>query len=116
MNSQRGLSIGDCRALAAAWPASRYCCLVTSRRYISLLPKAMRILTQMDLTRCSTRYGGTERLEIVHDGCEATRVEQAGHVAQSELALNHLRVCYQDLDEKKRLLRRTSRKMELRAL
>jgi hypothetical protein len=42
---------------------------------------------------------GTERLEIVHDGCEATRVEKAQRVAQSELALTHLRVCYQNLDE-----------------
>ena len=35
----------------------------------------------------------TEDLEIVHDGCEATRVEKAALVAQSEIALRNLRVC-----------------------
>jgi len=43
---------------------------------------------------------GTERLEIIHDGCEATRVEKAQRVAQSDIALTHLRVCYQNLLEK----------------
>ena len=43
---------------------------------------------------------GTERLEIIHDGCEATRVEKAKRVAQSDLALSHLRVCYQNLLKK----------------
>ncbi len=35
----------------------------------------------------------TESVEIVHDGCEATRVEKAALVAQSEIALRNLRVC-----------------------
>lgn len=45
---------------------------------------------------------GTESMEIVHDGCEATRGEKARHVAQSTVAMNHLRVCYQNLLEKGR--------------
>ncbi|MGO9445258.1 MAG: hypothetical protein ACLPXB_10840, partial [Thiobacillaceae bacterium] len=44
---------------------------------------------------------GTERLEIVHDGLEANRVEKANRVSQSDLALAHLRVCYQNLHEKR---------------
>jgi hypothetical protein len=36
---------------------------------------------------------GTETLEIVHDGCEANRVEKIVAIASSDLALRHLRVC-----------------------
>ena len=35
----------------------------------------------------------TETLELVHDGCEATRVDKAALIATSDLALNSLRVC-----------------------
>jgi hypothetical protein len=35
----------------------------------------------------------TEDVEIVHDGCEATRVDKAALVAQSDIALRNLRVC-----------------------
>lgn len=45
---------------------------------------------------------GTERLEIIHDGCESTRVDKAQRVAKSSIALSHLRVCYQNLLEKGR--------------
>ncbi len=38
----------------------------------------------------------TEALEIVHDGCEATRVDKAALIATSDTALNYLRVCYQN--------------------
>jgi hypothetical protein len=36
---------------------------------------------------------GTEALEIVHDGCEATRLEKLQRIARSQVALDHLRVC-----------------------
>jgi hypothetical protein len=36
----------------------------------------------------------TEIVEIVHDGCEATRVDKAAVIATSETALRHLRVCW----------------------
>jgi hypothetical protein len=36
---------------------------------------------------------GTEALEFIHDGCEATRVDKAALIATSDLALNSLRVC-----------------------
>jgi hypothetical protein len=36
---------------------------------------------------------GTEALQIVHDGCEATRVEKLRRIARSQVALDHLRVC-----------------------
>jgi hypothetical protein len=35
----------------------------------------------------------TERVTLVHDGCEATRVEKIASVARHEVALRHLRVC-----------------------
>jgi hypothetical protein len=35
----------------------------------------------------------TEHLEVVHDGCEATRVEKVAAIAGSDVALRHLRVC-----------------------
>jgi hypothetical protein len=35
----------------------------------------------------------TEDVEIAHDGCEATRVQKAALVAQSDIALRNLRVC-----------------------
>lgn len=35
----------------------------------------------------------TEETEIVHDGCEVTRVEKTARIAQDPFALQHLRVC-----------------------
>lgn len=38
----------------------------------------------------------TESLEIVHDGCEATRVQKVvSYIAKSQVALDHLRVCWE---------------------
>ncbi len=38
----------------------------------------------------------TESLEIIHDGCEATRVQKVvSHIAKSQVALDHLRVCWE---------------------
>lgn len=36
----------------------------------------------------------TSKLEFIHDGVETPRVNKAGRVAKSEVALRHLRVCY----------------------
>jgi len=36
----------------------------------------------------------TEDVSIVHDGCEAARVKKASLIAQSDIALNNLRVCF----------------------
>lgn len=38
----------------------------------------------------------SEDLEIVFDGCEATRTDKLALLARSELALRHLRVCWQN--------------------
>jgi hypothetical protein len=35
----------------------------------------------------------TERTEIVHDGCEVTRIEKTARIADDPFALDHLRVC-----------------------
>jgi hypothetical protein len=40
----------------------------------------------------------TETTELVHDGCEATRVAKARQVAASEFALSSLRVCWENRD------------------
>jgi len=40
---------------------------------------------------------GTDAIEFVHDGCEATRLQKVRrYVARSDLALRHLRVCYRN--------------------
>jgi hypothetical protein len=39
---------------------------------------------------------GTEDLTIVHDGCEATRVEKVKLISSSETVLKYLRVCFQN--------------------
>lgn len=40
----------------------------------------------------------TEEVELVHDGCEATRNEKVARVAGSPVALRWLRVCYENRD------------------
>lgn len=40
----------------------------------------------------------TETLEIIHDGCEATRVAKTALIAQHTVALKTLRVCWRNLD------------------
>jgi len=41
---------------------------------------------------------GTEYLEIAHDGCEASRIEKVFRIAQNDIALRLLRVCWQKPD------------------
>ncbi len=38
-----------------------------------------------------------ERLEIIHDGCETSRFQKTKMIAKSNLALNHLRVCWDNV-------------------
>lgn len=38
----------------------------------------------------------TEAMEIVHDGCEANRVEKVARIAKSDTALRWLRVCWEN--------------------
>ncbi|MFP4438859.1 MAG: hypothetical protein ACLFVO_16585 [Chloroflexaceae bacterium] len=40
----------------------------------------------------------TEALQIIHDGCEAKRVQKAAIVAQNDVALQTLRVCWKNPD------------------
>lgn len=43
----------------------------------------------------------TDGIDVVHDGCEATRVQKViSQIAKSETALKHLRVCWQNLHGK----------------
>ena len=36
----------------------------------------------------------TESLEFIHDGCEASRIDKVALLAHSDIALQHLRVCF----------------------
>jgi hypothetical protein len=38
-------------------------------------------------------HWSTEQMEVVHDGCEATRPMKVARLADSEVAMRHLRVC-----------------------
>ncbi len=38
----------------------------------------------------------TEEMELIHDGCEATRVQKVGFIASHEVALQSLRVCWEN--------------------
>ena len=40
----------------------------------------------------------TERVAVVHDGCEATRLEKVRRISTSDLALTSLRVCWENED------------------
>lgn len=40
----------------------------------------------------------TEALQIIHDGCEANRVQKAAIIAQNDVALQTLRVCWKNPD------------------
>lgn len=39
-----------------------------------------------------------EKIEIIHDGCEASRSDKIIMLAQSKLALDHLRVCWESVE------------------
>lgn len=39
---------------------------------------------------------GTEQLQIIHDGCEATRVEKVAALSKSDVAMTTLRVCWRN--------------------
>ncbi len=43
-------------------------------------------------------YWGSDKLTIVHDGAEATRIEKVRKIASSPLVLENLRVCYHNHD------------------
>ncbi len=40
----------------------------------------------------------SDRLSLVHDGCDADRVEKAIAISRSDVALRHLRVCWENRD------------------
>jgi hypothetical protein len=40
----------------------------------------------------------TEALDFVHDGCEASRLDKVAFIAQHEVALENLRVCWKNSD------------------
>ncbi len=57
--------------------------------------------TYADLFACGTHplldpLWSSETVNIVHDGCEATRFQKVARLAQSDIALKTLRVCYRN--------------------
>lgn len=50
-------------------------------------------------TADTDKLWGTDKLTIVHDGAEATRVEKVKIIARSKLVLDNLRVCYLNLKD-----------------
>jgi hypothetical protein len=66
-------------------PAFRRVLIPASHSYADLLPLGSHPLVDP--------LWSTEATEIVHDGCEATRVERVARIARSPIALRWLRVC-----------------------
>lgn len=62
--------------------------IAASRTYADLIPIGSHPLLDP--------LWSTETLEFVHDGCEATRIEKAAAIASDNIALKHLRVCWEN--------------------
>ena len=61
----------------------------SSMHYSDLYPRGTHPMTD--------RLWSTERTTLIHDGCEAKRIDKIMEIAKSEIALKTLRVCYMDL-------------------
>jgi len=70
--------------------SSRLCkmFIAASRSYVDLIPLGSHPLLDP--------LWSTETMEFVHDGCEATRIEKAAAIASDDMALKHLRVCWEN--------------------
>jgi hypothetical protein len=62
--------------------------IASSRSYADLIPLGSHPLLDP--------LWSTEAVEFVHDGCEATRMEKAAAIASDDIALKHLRVCWEN--------------------
>jgi hypothetical protein len=62
--------------------------IAASRSYADLIPLGSHPLLDP--------LWSTETTEFVHDGCEATRIEKAAVIASDDIALKHLRVCWEN--------------------
>ena len=72
--------------------SSRLCkmFIAASRSYADLIPLGSHPLLDP--------LWSTETIEFVHDGCEATRFEKAATIASDDVALKHLRLCWENRD------------------
>jgi hypothetical protein len=64
--------------------------LPASRSYDVLIPNGSHPLVDP--------LWSTERIEFIHDATEVRRAEKVAYVADSPLAMRHLRVCWQNVD------------------
>ena len=62
----------------------------SSHTYLDLVPNGSHPLLDP--------LWSSSKLSIVHDGCEATRVDKVALIANHEIALSHLRVCWKDTE------------------
>jgi hypothetical protein len=62
--------------------------IAASRSYADLIPLGSHPLLDP--------LWSSETMEFVHDGCEATRIEKAAAIASDDIALKHLRVCWEN--------------------
>ncbi len=69
-------------------PRFRRMYIAASRSYADLIPLGSHPLLDP--------LWSTEQTEIVHDGCEATRVEKAAEIASDDTAVRYLRVCWEN--------------------
>jgi hypothetical protein len=66
-------------------PFFRQVYIASSYSYADLLPCGSHPLVDP--------LWSTEEMKLVHDGCEANRVQKVAHIATCDTALRHLRVC-----------------------
>ena len=82
-------------ALAAAGhtlaPAIRRIFIPASDTYDHLIPEGSHPLLDP--------LWGSDHLEFIHDGCEATRVKKVQMIAEHEVPMAHLRVCWVNPDQ-----------------
>jgi len=91
----------------ACWPTHQFGAALASVAHL-LAPRLRKVylpasLSYLELDPCGSHplldpHWSSENLEIELDGAEATRLEKVGRIAESETALNWLRVCWQNTD------------------
>ena len=81
-----GAALASVALLLASRFARMY--VASTRSYAGLIPMGSHPLLDP--------LWSTEHIEIVHDGCEAARVDKVAAVARCDLALTTLRVCWEN--------------------
>lgn len=83
-----GSVLGSVASLLSA--SVRKIFIPSSHSYCDLMPSGSLVLVD--------KFWSTEGIEVVHDGCEATRVRKVSKLAESDIAMSYLRVCWESED------------------